>query len=1171
MPLEMMTCERVLPVTLGPGRCPSGVGARHLTAAAWHAFERDKRHGEVALYDRSLNVIASDTWEGACWDAAAVTGRDGEPLLAVIGTQVGREGGGDALCLRLYSLEHGTLALRGSTTWKYDNAEWFETREVAAVSAGEGHDRIAILSLAGGAGGAPGRAAVRIHDLDLSLRSNVEWQPKPGRIQRGGGRLGVLAPRPGSPRMVTAINLDDQGIPRVELRTFDADLRPRRLASRLLRERHAASALAVAELDGRPAIVVAGQAFPEPRLGVTSELLIFDANLRKMRRAEWQTFRQSWVWDVIVADLNGDGRQDIITLGGASMRGADERGAHMFSELRVWDAALRPSDLFIWQTEPGVDTRASRGCLLAGRRPTLVVATSRWAWQQPRQCEVRSFAHAPSASSRRTFTEFARAWQRQRTGILEPCLRARDRTLRALAVDGLATILRTDSIPLIAPVLCGRDRSLARRTVDVLRGFRNAEAVDAARRQGFATPDDWIVVGPFDNANGRGFARAYPPERRFDPKAFYAGRGSIVRWSKVRQEHPDIYVDLAVSDLVPFARTGVEINWNTRRTQAVAYALTDAHCRRRTQAVIRLGRSDAARLWLNGKEVWASSDVRPPAVDDELIPITLRTGRNRIVLKIANTKTDAWGFYLRITDHAGRPIRGLRYQPPEVSATQGDFLSRAELEGLLDDRDRVLRGLAAAELARSGEQAGVAALERLATGRHRRAAAEAALTLAELGERSAANRLAVLAASQPSAFQLEAAHALRRLGDRRWRRFSLDRLRSKTGASLGEFKVEQHRERGFFLKALLQGEEMGNIGITCRKSFHFGDGVSASCSRIDVFGLHANKFRRRGVGAEIIRRGLEMMDQRGDVCSTVATGTGLVAHRLYRRLGYVDRVHSRTLHLDPRRASDISPDDSTISVRQFRAADRPALERLRQVCIERSIGPEPEGRRDRLTRKFGPWIWLASRERRPIGFLAVAEDPFEKRAIVSELATAPDADRETVARALLAAVLRRLRARRWERLEWINSPHSLRTFARALGFATDPRDDLHGWVYMFRVIRLPQLLREIAPLLATRLQRSPCAGWEGTLALKGSRLRATLDTTGGEVRARAGLARDADVVVSLSDDDITSLVCGDCDAWAAYREHRLSTRPAFNERVWRLLEALFPLMEARQGWPDYAW
>jgi putative sterol carrier protein len=172
---------------------------------------------------------------------------------------------------------------------------------------------------------------------------------------------------------------------------------------------------------------------------------------------------------------------------------------------------------------------------------------------------------------------------------------------------------------------------------------------------------------------------------------------------------------------------------------------------------------------------------------------------------------------------------------------------------------------------------------------------------------------------------------------------------------------------------------------------------------------------------------------------------------------------------------------------------------------------------------------------------------------------------------MLATTLRGLRARRCERLAWMSPPRRLRTLAAALGFLASPRDELHGWVGMFKVIRLPQLLREIAPLLVRRLAQSPSAGWEGALALSGSRLRATLEIAGDQVRVRAGAARDADVLVTISDDDITSLVVGDCDIWDAYRHHRLSTRPAFNERIWRLVEALFPPMDVRQGWPNFMW
>ncbi|KPJ63572.1 hypothetical protein AMK68_03675, partial [candidate division KD3-62 bacterium DG_56] len=1048
-------------------------------------------------------------------------------------------------------------------------AEWAAAKAVAAMHADDGGSEIAVLALAGGAKDAPGRAAIRLYGDDLGLRGHADRELEPGKIERdAGGHLAALQSPGGPAQIVTAINVRDQGHPGIELRTFGSDLRPRRFASRLLREARWASGLVTGELNGRPAIILASGALSRPLSDDVSSLHIFNANLAEQCRIEWQTLRQSSVGDVMVADLDGDGRPRIVTIGATVMRGTYGHAAQVFGEVRAWDPALRATDLFLWPLQPGARSRPSRACLFLSRRPRLFVASRSGASEEPASCEITSFRYRASTEDGQVFMSVARAWRCKRVPVFRRLLNAQDPTLRALGLEGLVTLMRAKSIPMIAPVLRDRECSLVRRTVDVLRSFRNRDAVEAARAGGFATPDDWIIIGPFDNAAGRGFNRVYPPERKFDPGAFYAGRDAIARWSKVRQEHPDIYVDLAVSALLPFARTGVEISWNSRRTATVAYALTDVICPRRRQAMIRLGRSDAARIRLNGREIWTNSEVRSPTVDDDLIPVTLRAGRNRIMLKVANTETQAWGFYFRITDRVGRPIRGLRYKPPQVAATQGDFLSRADLTRLLSDRGPALRVLAAAELARTGEPAGLAALERLAAGRHHGAAAHAALVLADLGERSAADRLAALAPGQAPTFRLEAANALRRLGDRRWKRFSLDRLRSKTGDPLGEFKVEARGERGFVLKATLQGEEMGDIRVSCGHRFHFGDGVTASCSRIDVFGMSASKFRRRGIGAEIIRRGCEMMAERGDACGTVATGTGLVAHRLYRRFGYVDRRLGCSLNLhelDLRQSPGAAATDKTFSIRRFRSGDRSALERLHTEWTQRTIGPEVDEDRGGQIRDFGPWYWVALRAGKPVGFVHIAEDPFEKHATVREVVTGPEVDQMAAAHALVQAFATHLRAKKFERLAWQDPAERLRSLARGLGFVPDPWHELHGWVDMFKIIRLAQLLSEIAPLFARRLARSPSAGWEGTLALNGSRLRATMAIADGQVRARAGVARNADVTIAMTDDDITRLVAGDCDIWDAYRHHRLSTRPTFNERIWRLVEALFPMMEVRQS------
>jgi hypothetical protein len=140
-----------------------------------------------------------------------------------------------------------------------------------------------------------------------------------------------------------------------------------------------------------------------------------------------------------------------------------------------------------------------------------------------------------------------------------------------------------------------------------------------------------------------------------------------------------------------------------------------------------------------------------------------------------------------------------------------------------------------------------------------------------------------------------------------------------------------------------------------------------------------------------------------------------------------------------------------------------------------------------------------------------------------------------------------------------------RNILLAMGYYIESSALRHGWVNMFKVIDLARFLREIAHLLSLRLQRSPHAGWSGSIGIKGPRLKATFEISrDGDVNVEDA-AENADISIIADDRVITSLVSGDEDVWESYRQHDLTTRPIFNERIRSLIQSLFPIMPPRQG------
>lgn len=157
---------------------------------------------------------------------------------------------------------------------------------------------------------------------------------------------------------------------------------------------------------------------------------------------------------------------------------------------------------------------------------------------------------------------------------------------------------------------------------------------------------DWYVIGPFDNNEGRGFARSYIPEgETVDLSATYPSMDQVVRWRKVRSNHPVGYVNLHHCEFSP-AR------------YVVAYAATVVRSPRRTKAVIRAGADESLGVWLNGESLFSRPTRRGFRPDEETAEMTLEEGENFLLLKAAQSTLD-WRFTVRITDEEGDPIPGL--------------------------------------------------------------------------------------------------------------------------------------------------------------------------------------------------------------------------------------------------------------------------------------------------------------------------------------------------------------------------------------------------------------------------------------------------------------------------------------------------------------------------------
>ena len=155
----------------------------------------------------------------------------------------------------------------------------------------------------------------------------------------------------------------------------------------------------------------------------------------------------------------------------------------------------------------------------------------------------------------------------------------------------------------------------------------------------------WLVAGPFDNADATGYAKAYPPEAKVDPKAEYAGKLGPVTWKPLQSGDEYGVIDLnAELGKVKFAI-------------AYAYAVVEAPAA--TPIEVRATSPNALQVFLNGKKIYdrdAYHNGRAP--DAHVARGKLKAGRNELLLKVCQDDqkqpwAQGWEFAARLCDATG--------------------------------------------------------------------------------------------------------------------------------------------------------------------------------------------------------------------------------------------------------------------------------------------------------------------------------------------------------------------------------------------------------------------------------------------------------------------------------------------------------------------------------------
>jgi hypothetical protein len=170
--------------------------------------------------------------------------------------------------------------------------------------------------------------------------------------------------------------------------------------------------------------------------------------------------------------------------------------------------------------------------------------------------------------------------------------------------------------------------------------------VDLPRHFGFLVR--WKVIGPFDNADEKGFDAVYPPEREIDLRAPCEGKHAEVKWIDyvTRNEYGKVDLNKGLA----------------HEKEAAGYALAYFLSKGRQEVEIRAASENAIKIWLNGRLISQRNVYHMGSQTDQFVSrVALKPGRNVILVKLcqdANPASwaDSWGFQLRVCDANGTAV-----------------------------------------------------------------------------------------------------------------------------------------------------------------------------------------------------------------------------------------------------------------------------------------------------------------------------------------------------------------------------------------------------------------------------------------------------------------------------------------------------------------------------------
>lgn len=149
---------------------------------------------------------------------------------------------------------------------------------------------------------------------------------------------------------------------------------------------------------------------------------------------------------------------------------------------------------------------------------------------------------------------------------------------------------------------------------------------------------NFLALAPFENEDGDGLEKIFPPELEFDYSGEWAGKIRPVRWRKISGN--------------PTGRIKPD-NFFRPYEEATGYFTVFLKPENGQTGQLKLSINTPFKIWLNGRSL-GSTDIEPGfQLDQYSLDLELQKGWNVLVLKSTYPKQSSWKFLARLSGFSG--------------------------------------------------------------------------------------------------------------------------------------------------------------------------------------------------------------------------------------------------------------------------------------------------------------------------------------------------------------------------------------------------------------------------------------------------------------------------------------------------------------------------------------